>query len=134
MTYCLDVVAVRIQDECSIVVGVIDGTQARTPIITTPCGQGGMKESVHLISCVSDKRNMEKRTAAACWCGWNCLRIGGGRDPLFYPEGRDVFRAKARPGGILHRQGITKWRQCLLIEELAPGVVGNAKADMVEHE
>jgi hypothetical protein len=61
VTHRLYVVAIRIQDKCPIVIGVVVRAKTRSAIIFPACRNGSFEEGVNLGAIANAKSNMDRR-------------------------------------------------------------------------
>lgn len=126
----LDVMAIRIESEGGVVVGVIVGSQARFAII---CSAGTQRRRIKSINRLPAGR-LESNVGAGCRCG-SAAKLVFGRDP----ENRFVFWAIAGKLGTLRAFSFeapaeTQFCQHRIVECQTAGKVRDAERDMVNHK
>ena len=83
MTYDFNVVAVGVENESAVIIGMILGSQAGRPVISAACGNGRLMKRIDHRSCASAKRNVYPRFIRRALTD---PRIGLGR----FPEAGDI--------------------------------------------
>jgi hypothetical protein len=121
----LDVVSVRIQNECPIVVGVVVRTKARSPVIKATGSNGRFMERVDEGTARNAKRNVGRRNVG---CPTRDPEVRLGR----HPETGYIGVARNR-GGKLHDQLIADWREGMEIEGLGPPEVADCQTCVIDH-
>ena len=127
MAHRLDVVAVGIEDECRVIIGVIVRPQAGSAIVSPAGPKCGNVESVDTRAVGrgdGDVQGLMKSAFAAD----PEVRLAG---PAEACCGSPAFRLRTVH---FHHKLITEWRKRLRVEVFRTRVVRNRKADMIDHE
>src|SRR5215510_3703396 len=122
----LDVVAVGIEHESAVVVGVIVRPQPRRAVVLATGGERRAMEGVDRGAVLGGDGDVEDASQTSFAADPEIgLAVG--------PEARRRRLALGMLAADLHDQAVAERRQCFQIERLRALVVGDGKADVVDH-
>jgi hypothetical protein len=127
MTHRLNVVAVGIENEGGVIVGVIVGPQAGSAIVSSASMKCCNVEGIDTGSVDCDDGDVQRPFEPA-FAADPEVRLAGLAEPC---RGSPAFRVHAID---LHHKSITERRKRLRVESLGTRVVRNRKADVIDHE
>src|SRR6185437_16351471 len=126
MAHRLDVVAIGIEHEGAVVVRMILWTQTRRAIVAGAGGECRAIKGVDGTAVIGGDRNVQRR-----------LEPAFAADPeiglALLAESGSGASAVSMVRPYLHDQRVAERRQRLFVERLGTRVVGNGKADMIDH-
>lgn len=134
MTDRLNVVALRINHKCTIVVCVIVRAQARSPIVFSACGQCSLIKGIYLGAIF----RAPCEVAARC-SGWAAVRRRSINEPhigLFAVRLRSVWMSQSkhvRAVMAFKADAVAKWRKGGAVKRPGARNIGHAKCHVVKH-